>query len=102
MPIRKPEARRPPRKANYSERVGRKVTGLKPSGQGSGIAEVDTRKNYAQVPMILGPFYGELGEPEKTGSGKRRWGSNNYSATQFFESTLMFKKPSPTCKGVKK
>jgi hypothetical protein len=41
-----------PEKGKLLERAGRKITGLKPYGQGSGIAEEDQ------------PF-GELGEPHR-------------------------------------
>jgi len=40
MPIINTEKLKLPTKANYSERVGRKVTDLQPLGQGSGITEV--------------------------------------------------------------
>ncbi len=43
MPIKDIKTKRPPRKANYRERVGRKVTGLKPPGKGSGTTEVETK-----------------------------------------------------------
>jgi len=46
------EVRTVPEKGKLLERVGRKITGLKPKGQGSGIAEEDQ------------PF-GGLGEPHR-------------------------------------
>ena len=51
-----------PIRANYSERVGRKVTGLKPaqSGHGSGTAE-DTGKLNRAHPYRMGFLFGILG-----------------------------------------
>ena len=51
-----------PIRANYSERVGRKVTGLKPakSGHGSGTAE-ETGTFTRAHPYRMGFFFGILG-----------------------------------------
>jgi hypothetical protein len=40
MPIGESENSTPLKKANFAERQGRKISGLKHSGQGSGIAKV--------------------------------------------------------------
>ncbi len=42
-------------RANYTERVGRKVSGLRPAGLGSGIAEM-LKYSILWGPRIFGPF----------------------------------------------
>jgi hypothetical protein len=66
----------PPKKANYPERGGRKVSGLQPAGQGSGTAEVEATRDdgISGARISAGHFFGDFGEPTiPIPEGKRRW-----------------------------
>jgi hypothetical protein len=71
MPIHITENSTPLKKANSTERGGRKVSGLKPKSQGSGTAEVERKGSPTTVqqtakPMMVGGV--DSNQPEEVRS----------------------------------